>query len=250
VQRTAGNTAVLWPPPPSHPAAAELLKAAAAFADDRRIPLTQLVVSEQDSFDEQLLRRCGFDRLATLVYLVAPATAGALAGGDDLSPSNGGFEGLSFEPFAGSQPARLTEAIEQTYVATRDCPQLEGVRPLDQVLAGYRAQGAYQPAHWYLVGEAGRDVGVLILAHHPEGGSCELVYMGVVAAARGRGVGRRIALFAQRAATLMGAERVVLAVDEGNAPALAAYAHAGFTAWDRRIVYARLGSTAQADAAS
>jgi ribosomal protein S18 acetylase RimI-like enzyme len=64
--------------------------------------------------------------------------------------------------------------------------------------------------------------------------------MGVVPAARGRKCGERIIRFALGVAAKRGAERTVLAVDEANDPALRAYQRAGFVAWDRRIVYARL----------
>jgi hypothetical protein len=37
-----------------------------------------------------------------------------------------------------------------------------------------------------------------------------------------------------------GAERLVLAVDAGNEPALRGYAAAGFVAWDRRGVFLKL----------
>jgi ribosomal protein S18 acetylase RimI-like enzyme len=111
---------------------------------------------------------------------------------------------------------------------------------MTDVLDGYRAQGRHSPSDWYFVRKDGDDVGALILADHPDYGNFEVVYMGVVPEARGRGFGEQMMRFALQAAAQHGAKRLVLAVDADNAPALASYRRAGFSQWDRRIVYARL----------
>jgi ribosomal-protein-alanine N-acetyltransferase len=64
--------------------------------------------------------------------------------------------------------------------------------------------------------------------------------MGVVPEARGRGLGRRIVDFALAQAARAGTERLVLAVDAANGPALGVYRGAGFVEWERRTVYARM----------
>src|SRR5690606_11959544 len=92
---------------------------------------------------------------------------------------------LRFVASAGDQPQRLEQVIEQTYVGTLDCPGLDGVRSLDQVLDGYRSQGRHRPEHWYLVQAEGQDVGALILAEHPGLGNWELIYMGLAPHVRG-----------------------------------------------------------------
>jgi ribosomal-protein-alanine N-acetyltransferase len=63
--------------------------------------------------------------------------------------------------------------------------------------------------------------------------------MGLVLEARGRGYGVQIARKALETAKRAGADRVVLAVDAANGPAIAMYRGAGFTEWDRRTVYVR-----------
>jgi ribosomal protein S18 acetylase RimI-like enzyme len=86
----------------------------------------------------------------------------------------------------------------------------------------------------------GRDVGVLLLADHPRAGHWELMYMGLVPEARGHGWGRHIARHAQWLARCAAVERIVLAVDAANRPALAMYERAGFAEWDRRSVFVRI----------
>jgi ribosomal protein S18 acetylase RimI-like enzyme len=81
---------------------------------------------------------------------------------------------------------------------------------------------------------------VLILAGHAAAGNWELVYMGVTPEARGRGLGANIVHFALNVAARGGAQRVVLAVDAANQPAVEMYRRAGFLEWERRTVFARL----------
>jgi ribosomal protein S18 acetylase RimI-like enzyme len=146
-------------------------------------------------------------------------------------------------PRALERPERLAAVVARTYESTRDCPGLDGIRSMADVLAGYRAQGEYLAEHWCVVSAAGVDVGALILANHPAVGNWELVYMGVAPEARGRGFGEQIVRFALEAASTAGVERLVLAVDAANEPALQVYRRTGFREWERRIVYARLRST-------
>jgi ribosomal protein S18 acetylase RimI-like enzyme len=63
--------------------------------------------------------------------------------------------------------------------------------------------------------------------------------MGVVPEARGQGLGISIVRHAQYLARAAGRERLVLAVDAANEPAIAVYAAAGFVCWDRRSVFLR-----------
>jgi GNAT superfamily N-acetyltransferase len=91
-----------------------------------------------------------------------------------------------------------------------------------------------------IVRHADQDVGCLILADHPRYENMELVYMGVVPEGRGQGWGIEVVRHAQRLARRAGRQRLVLAVDASNQPAIRMYASAGFQAWDQRRVYYRL----------
>lgn len=235
VQRCPGNTAVVWPPPAESALAELLLQAAADFVDGRAIDLTQFLLPPDHAFAPATLRRAGFERLAELVYMAADVGVAAAP-----SPAFVPADGVQFIPGAFEQPERLAAIVERTYDGSRDCPALDGARPMDEVLAGYRAQGVYLPEQWHFVVADGRDSGVLILANHPTVGNWELVYMGVAPEARGCGVGEQVVRFALRAAATGGAARLVLAVDAENEPAMNVYRRANFYEWDRRLVYARL----------
>ena len=233
VQPLPGNTAVIWPPDPHSVALEPLLHAAAAFVDERDFPLAQMVVSANDDYPLDVVARSGFGQLVELMYLYR-----------DLLGYSGSPKGLQFIPHAGDHSARLAAILQSTYAGTKDCPALDGIRPLDEVIDGYRAQGEYLPEHWYLVNDGSADVGALIVAYHRGVENCELVYMGVTPQARGRGLGKQIVQFALNASATIGAKRLVLAVDSANSPALKVYGDLNFLPWDRRVVYARLRAPA------
>ena len=90
---------------------------------------------------------------------------------------------------------------------------------------------------WRFVKQAGRDVGCLILAEHAEQDQVELVYMGLVPEARGRGWGALVARESLRIAASLGRARVVLAVDGANSPAVKAYERVGFLPWEQRSAF-------------
>jgi ribosomal protein S18 acetylase RimI-like enzyme len=114
------------------------------------------------------------------------------------------------------------------------------VRDLEHVINGYQGTGEYRPENWLFVRHDGEDVGVLLLADHPKGRHWELMYMALVPEARGRGWGRQITRYAQWLARGAGVERLVLAVDAANFPAVKMYHDAGFELWDQRSVYVRI----------
>jgi ribosomal protein S18 acetylase RimI-like enzyme len=247
VQRAIGNTAVVWAAPDDGEMFGALLRAAAGFVDAEQIPLAQMVVGEHDGYSGAVNQACGFPKLAGLAYLFAEVSSLPDAG-DTVVSSRAELRGagdLQFVPRAGDEPQRLCELLEQTYLGTLDCPALDRVRPMPEVLAGYRAQGRHSPDDWYFLQLNGVDVGALILAEHAGFGNWELVYMGVVPTARGKKIGDQIIRFALEVAARRGTERLVLAVDEANTPALRAYERAGFVVWDRRLVYARLRTQSQ-----
>ena len=187
-----------------------------ALAGDAR--LIQTLLPPDSDATAYRLRAAGFQNSAELYFLVSPASA---------FPAEKPASELEFEAVADEWPVasgqwpettvsdrwgRLERMVEQTYVDTLDCPQLNGVRSIEEILEGYRAVGQFDPRRWLLVRDAGSDVGCLLLAEHPRR-IWELVYMGLAPAGRGRRWGLEIARHAQWLASQAGAEHLVLAVD-------------------------------------
>jgi ribosomal protein S18 acetylase RimI-like enzyme len=238
LQLQAGRVASRWSPQvaaaterEADAAVQKLLSAAIELARRANSRMIQALLQTDAGGAANLLSGAGFDHIADLLYLVSPASA---------FPSVAPSDGLEFEPFANATAARFAAIVERTYLATRDCPRLNGVRPIQEVLEGYRAVGRFDSAHWLLVRHGGHDAGCLLLADHAEHRLWELVYMGIVPEARGKGLGVATTRQAQWLAGRAGAERLVLAVDAANEPAIRGYAAAGFVGWDRRSVWLKL----------
>ena len=230
-----GRTAVLWPPRTvvgeSAATAARLLETACQRLARQQICMVQALLETDASPDAATLLAGGFDRLAKLFYLVSPEVE---------FPSQPPVGSLDFEYYSPANHPRLVRVVEATYGRTLDCPRLNGVRQIEDVLAGYRATGVFDPERWLIVRHDGRDVGCLLLADHPKDGNYELVYMGLAASVRGRRWGMDIARQAQWRTRQAGRARLVLAVDTANQPALKIYTTVGFRAWDRRSAYVKV----------
>jgi GNAT superfamily N-acetyltransferase len=234
-QRQAGNIAFFWPPQlvagEDRLTAYPLAEAVIRELDAVPIDLAQTLLSAPDPETVDVLRHAGFRQITELLYLTCEAARFPIA-----APEPGDIE---FQEYDGIQRARLAELIERTYVDTLDCTALNGVRDIDDVVKGYQATGSYRPENWLLVRQERRDVGVLLLAEHAQSRQWELMYMGLVPEYRGRGLGQKIAQYAQWLARRAGVERLLVAVDAANKPAEIVYRSAGFEIWERRSVFLR-----------
>lgn len=245
-QGRSGDSAIIWPPQwttPREPSRPDpLLTVLLKSLAESGVTLAQSLLVDRDAPEAAVLRSCGFEHVADLRYLsAAPANRS--------SPS----AGIHFAPIDTTNEARLAEVVEQTYVGSLDCPSLNGLRRPADVLAEYHAIGTAGRNLWRLVerqdSNAGpetklTDLGCLLLADHPSQNQLELVYMGIVPAARGRHFGEAVVREALRIAAVQGREQVVLAVDAANLPAVAIYERCGFAEIDRRAAFVcRLSTT-------
>ena len=151
----------------------------------------------------------GFHRLSELLYLVCLNSEFPTA---PLPTS------LEFEVYSPANHRRLAAMVEATYQKTLDCPQLNGVRQIEDVLAGYRGCGVFDESRWLIVRHGGSDVGCLLLSDYPDYDNWELVYMGVAPWVRGKGWGIEIVRYAQWRAAASGSREVGLGGRCGQSP--------------------------------
>ena len=246
-----GGTAMIWPPrmastaSPAH--ASRLLAAALDFLAGRGITLVQALLPEGAARDAQVLRAAGFRRAADLSCQVALERSfpSRPAGGELAFEAYNEAHGQD-APCHGSPEnhARMVSIIELTYEGTRDYPELNGLRSVADVLAGYGSADGFDSRRWLLVRHAGEDVGCLLLTDlsQPQDAvrQWELTYMGLAPPARGKGWGLAIVRQAQWLARHNAVSRLHLAVDSTNVPALRIYEAAGFHAIARRAVFLKL----------
>lgn len=230
----AGAGALIWPPrslPDDGPTAREdrLVRQAVRWLRGKGAKLAQALLPPAEILLAAPLERNGFSHVTHLWYLCRHL--------DPFTPPPDAPELLTFQPFDPLQPAVFRRTLLRTYEDSLDCPEVNGVRTIDEVIAGHQAQGRFDPHRWWVALREGDPVGVLLLVELPEGGDWEVAYMGLVPEARRRGLGRQLLAKALGEAGAAGVRRVVLSVDGRNLPAERLYHRLGFESFDRREVY-------------
>jgi mycothiol synthase len=233
-QASPGRTATVWLPRladgESESTAARLYDATWEFLARQQVVLAQILLPTVSAVEAGRLRQGEFRRLASLLYLVS------LEGEFPTEPPD---TQLEFEPYSATNSGQWGRVYAATCQGTLDCANLADPREPDDVLAAYRAAGAFNPHLWLLVRHRQRVCGCVILADHPRHETTELLYLGLVPAARGRGLGRQLARQSQWLARRLGRRRLVLAVDAANVPAVQTYAAVDFQTWQCRQLYVR-----------
>ena len=242
VQPQPGAAARLWPPRSESPLSATLLRGALRWAAARGLPVVQALIDSGDEAAAARLRDSGLAQRIDLLYLAAQPGPEQRREALAARPR----PGLRFEAVGSPDSPRLATLMSRIEEGSLDCPELQGARSPAQLIAGFRQQGQYAPQHWCILRDGEEDAGVLLLAPHPQTPSWELMYMGILPAWRGRGLGRELIAEALRRALGGGAERLVLSVDARNHPAREQYERAGFSLFATRSLCAWLAGQATA----
>jgi ribosomal protein S18 acetylase RimI-like enzyme len=137
-------------------------------------------------------------------------------------------ENITFRSMKNTTEAELQWLLQKTYIDSLDCPQIHGMRRIQDIIAGHREQGTYDEELWTIAEFDGKLAGVLLLNRVPEMGCMELAYVGCVPEARGCGLGDALIELAMQQAADCGLPRITLAVDSENLPAFELYRRWGF----------------------
>jgi ribosomal protein S18 acetylase RimI-like enzyme len=226
-----GAGALIWPPQSSAgeiPVVEdELIRAACAWLRQRGAKLAQTLLPPAEfSFGASLLRN-GFTHVTTLWYMRHTLELSAVL----LSAG----ECLVYHSYP-RDPERFHETLLRTYEGTADCPEISGVRTIDEVIAGHRAQGDHDPERWWLALRDGKPVGVLLLTRMTEWEGWDVSYVGVVPEARRKGVGAELMRKALLEAKTASAGQMTLSVDARNQAAWELYKRLEFEPFEQREV--------------
>jgi ribosomal protein S18 acetylase RimI-like enzyme len=228
-----GASALVWPPqaagPDAGPIEDQLVQASLAWLRRRGAKLAQALLAPEETALAAPLERNGFAHVTALLYLRRPLR-------DERSGLSSPRSPLTYQTY-NRDPALFQETLLRTYENTLDCPELNGVRDVAEIIDGHQAQGPWHPERWWLALEAGQPVGVVLLTEVADWQAWDMSYLGVVPPARRRGVGRQLTAKALWEAGAGGATQVTLAVDARNQPARRLYTGLGFEPFDRREVY-------------
>lgn len=239
-QRLAGRAVVIWPPEVRScwnrgAIAAKLVHEVLKAHQANGAAIVQAVLDDTaDARNALDLTRGGLPRVTDLIFMrrdvAAPWPLPSRPEGPRLH-----WRGLDE---VGEDLFRRT--LGTTYAGSFDMPELEGVRSLDDIMAGHRATGEFAPKLWRLgtLSDRPDPVAILILSPIPIREAWEVVYLGLAPEARGAGLGSEIIAHARDLALEdEHANTLELAADARNHPALKLYQATGFTPHDRRAVH-------------
>jgi ribosomal protein S18 acetylase RimI-like enzyme len=235
-QPLAGRAAAVWAPEVDtswHRAATAVALVRAALDDLK----ARGFLMAQALLDESAPAHCAADLAAgglpyvtDLLYLEGETAAEV--------PVPLGLPPIDWASFGPETEADFRATLEATYAGSLDMPELEGLRSLDDTLAGHRAAGRFTASRWQVGHVRGEPeaAAVLLLSAVPDRDVWEVAYLGLTPPARGRGLG--LAALARAAAMARPhASRLDLAVDIRNIPAYRLYRRAGLRPFDRRAVH-------------
>ncbi len=233
--KVPGASALVWPPqaePGAQRTAIEdtLMMHCNGWLRGQGVRIAQCLLEEKDQLLAVPLLRNEFQKITALEYLRHDLT---------LVPAKP-TDALRYQTYCETDPALFRATLEKTYQGSLDCPELNGVRTMEEIVAGHVAQGRHDPNRWWLAFDGDLPVAVLLLTATPEWRGWDLSYLGVVPTARRQGFARNLARKAIGEARRAGQSKLTLSVDRRNVPARALYEQLGFVFYDYRDVYLAL----------
>jgi mycothiol synthase len=228
-----GATCLFWPPAihadfRDTGLAEWLLRTGVDWSRQRGSKVAQAMLSTVDSDNAVPFLCAGFTHVTDLLILR-----------HDLYDLLIADDKLRYKDYRAAGQELFAQALLRTYEGTRDCPELNGARTVDEILAGHRAAGKDRPELWQLAFAGEQPIGVLMLTELPDGLDWELSYLGIIPEARRRGFGRVLAQHALTAARREDALHLLVAVDCRNEPARTLYRALGFETVEARRVLLR-----------
>ena len=193
----------------------------------RGLRFVQALADGDAAANERVWAAAGYTFLAELAYLRKDVSRPWAAEGT-------GGDALAWRAYGSFDEAELARVLEATYVGSQDVPLLAGLRTTGEIIAGHKASGEFCPEAWLLAERAGRPVGCVLVNDIPVAASADVAYMGVVPAARGRGLGRALLRRAAHDARGRGRTVLTVATDAQNSYATRVYDAEGFETVARR----------------
>lgn len=210
------------------------------------VKMAQALTEPAHGWAKEAYLAAGFMHVGDLTYLRRASAAEQV-----LPPPNLG-ETVELRTFADIEAtagragadAMFGAALTASYEQTLDCPELCGMRSIEDVLDSHRSTGQFDSRLWWVILERTpstpqqqrKPLGCLLLNPCKDQQTIELVYIGLATGARGRGWAKPLLLHGMSVA-LRGRRgyEVACAVDDRNAPARNLYASLGFRESGHRV---------------
>lgn len=212
----------------------------------QKVTMAQALTEPSHGWAKEAFLEAGFMHVGDLTYLRRSAAS------EQVTPAPKLDEGVELRTFAELEAALgrkvadevFGAALEASYEQTLDCPELCGMRSIDDVLESHRSTGQFDARLWWVILETGpsatvtarKPLGCLLLNPCKDQQTIELVYVGLAISARGKGWAKPLLLHGMTT-SLRGRRgyEVACAVDDRNTPARNLYASLGFREAGHRV---------------
>jgi ribosomal protein S18 acetylase RimI-like enzyme len=197
----------------------------------RDVQLAQMLLDPADDVTIMTYKRCGFRHMAELYYLNRTVRR---AQPPPPLPAN-----FQTHHYSAQMHGAFAKAILASYEKSLDCPPLNGLRGVEDIITGHKAAGEFDPEDWFVVTLRNEPVAVLLLSRTISVDGMELVYLGVAPGVRGHGLGEHLMRLAESRVSQRKLTRLTLAVDSLNEPALKLYYRHGMQRVTSKIALMR-----------
>jgi ribosomal protein S18 acetylase RimI-like enzyme len=227
-QKLSGALGITWPPHAPTPEIEDtLITMATNWLWTSGVKVCQAFAAEEELPGLVSLVRHGFRRVTELVFMRRELVPDA--------PLPEPVHPIIFIPESPPFSKEFRQALLDTHERSMDCPELNGERTADEVVAAFSDWGSGN--EWYLAVDRDVVLGVVLFAAGTETNEIELSYLGVVPLFRRCGYGNELLEFAIAAATLAKMTALTVSVDARNEPAMALYRKHGFVEIHRQWVF-------------
>ena len=195
---------------------ARVIDAVCRATVSKGVDLAQVLLDPADDTMLRVYTAADFDRMAELIYLQGTPRPDAAM---PVLPPH-----FRWVNYSDANENQFADTILASYQQSLDCPALNGMRDIHDVLDGHKASGVFDPKYWSLLCQGDHPMGVLLLASSGRSeDQMELVYLGLPPESRGRKLGEILLQQALATVAMEKHKRLSLAVDAKNVPALKLY---------------------------
>ncbi|MDF1808207.1 MAG: GNAT family N-acetyltransferase [Phycisphaerales bacterium] len=205
-----------------------------------RVALAQTLIETDQTWAHNVCLDAGMTSVGQLDYMRKPISRSAMLKSNIQSVN--WPTGIEVRPIRSLDPksnnsdySNLVIALEVSYNETLDCPELCGLRSMQDVVESHMATGEFSPTRWHLIFKDSKPAGCCLLSYIPNNNSVELVYLGIAPIARGLGLGRSVLEYTINQLSIKGLTEITCAVDNRNFPAISIYESLGFHKFDARL---------------
>ncbi len=210
------------------------------------VTMAQALIEPTQTWAKEAFLGAGFLHVGNLTYLRRATATEQVTPAPNLGDAAELRTFAELEAASGRKAADAVfgAALEASYEQTLDCPELCGMRSINDVLDSHRSTGQFDARLWWVILERDSSIaaterkplGCLLLNPCKDQQTIELVYVGLATTARGKGWAKPLLLHGMTTA-LRGrrGHEVACAVDDRNAPARNLYASLGFRESGHRV---------------